>query len=361
MRRLAGEAGTAGDPARAAALLGEALSVWRGEALADISDTLPFAPELARLAEWRRQLRDEWLGQQLRAGDAARALPDLEEAGAAGPLREPGDLLWRGARHAPRRTAEALAVAAAFRRRLAGEAGLDPSPALEELQRHLLTAPPAAPVQVRATRPPPPGDRFVGREAELAQLSAALTHHRLVTVVGPGGVGKTRLVREVVHRRADRLTAHLVELAETSVPDEVPAAVAAVLGLRTAPDGSRAAIVDRRLRADSPAGAARHRPRRARTGPRRRPRHRCDRDGRMVVPAARPGEGYGHEHAEAAGRVPADQPDVRRGPARRRGGRGRHARGRRRATVDPRVLAPLLVSPPRRVDGPGRSGPPRSR
>ena len=81
---------------------------------------------------------------------------------------------------------------------------------------------------------------FVGREAEVGELTALLGEYRLVTVTGPGGVGKTRLASEVARRVADRFAdgVWLTELARVHDPALVPAVVAVTLGVREAPGAS---------------------------------------------------------------------------------------------------------------------------
>ncbi|QOV34405.1 winged helix-turn-helix domain-containing protein [Streptomyces ferrugineus] len=305
LRVAAARAAAATDPAHGARLLGDALGCWRGDPLADLADRAAFAPERARLTEWRRQLREEWFALRLTAGEAEDVLPDLEEAAAADPFRERVQLLFIRARHLAGRTAEALEAMEAYRRRLAEELGLDPGPELAELQHRLLmhdpgllgarrgsaddsrepaprpgpgqragtnalrpgtadesgthAPPPAAAEGLMPNAPPDlhpptpssspalrrPGDRFVGRALELAQVTAALEAHRAVTVVGPGGVGKTRLVTELLGRGGQDEPVHFVELAGTGKPGETAGAVATVLGLRAAPEGDVTAVADR--------------------------------------------------------------------------------------------------------------------
>ena len=78
---------------------------------------------------------------------------------------------------------------------------------------------------------------FVGRAGEVDEVAALLGQYRLLTVTGPGGVGKTRLAAEVARRVADRFAdgVWLVELAAVPEPALVPAAVAVALGLHQAP------------------------------------------------------------------------------------------------------------------------------
>ncbi|SNY73548.1 AfsR/SARP family transcriptional regulator [Paractinoplanes atraurantiacus] len=238
VERLVAVAGGQGDE-QAAETLAEALGVWRGDPLSGVAERLTFAPEVARLAEWRRHLREEWLARRVAAGRGAEALPEIEACATAEPMRERPHLLWMRALHQTGRTAEALAVAKSFRERIADEHGIDPSPALDELQQRILGEDPALRPSVRAARPARP-DRFFGRRDEMAVLRKALQESRVTTLVGPGGVGKTRLMTEAL--AGDEL---LVELAERSVPADVAAAVAGALGLRAAPRGAVAAIAER--------------------------------------------------------------------------------------------------------------------
>jgi predicted ATPase len=78
---------------------------------------------------------------------------------------------------------------------------------------------------------------FIGRESEVAELQASVKAHRLVTLTGVGGVGKTRLALEVAVRSADEFTdgVWFFELAAVTDPAAVPDAVAAVLGITQQP------------------------------------------------------------------------------------------------------------------------------
>ena len=175
--RLAG----AGPTAAAAGL-----ALFRGDLPVD-GDWL--APHKARLQDARLRLTETQLGVRLDRGAGAELIGELEAQVAASPLREE---LWRlliTALYRAGRQADALAAYARVRERLADDLGLDPGPGLQDLERRIL-------VQDRALTPrgnlPAPGSRLIGRAAELAAL-AELSEHRLVTVIGPAGVGKTRL------------------------------------------------------------------------------------------------------------------------------------------------------------------------
>ena len=206
-----------------------------------MGDRLAFAPEVARLTEWRRHLREECLDRRVAAGQAAEALPEIEALATAEPMRERPQLLLMRALHHTGRTAEALAVARSFRERMIDGHGVDPGPAIDELQRRILSEDPAlrpAGAALTATRPRP--DRFFGRRAELAAVREALGAGRVTTIAGPGGVGKTRLMTEAL--TGSEL---VIELAELAVPADVAVAVAGALGLRAAPRGGVEAIAER--------------------------------------------------------------------------------------------------------------------
>ena len=224
----------------AVSLLAEALDGWRGEPLADVVGNVAFAPEVARLVEWRAHLLAEWLECRLVLEPASEVLPELERAARSHPMRERIQLLLVRGLHADGRTADALAVVGAYRRRLAEESGLDPGPELTRLAQRIL-AQDASPVSARPRRRHAPRNRFVGRSHELDLLRVG--GPGLVTVTGPGGVGKTRLVQELLDSTTEPDDAHLVLLGELS--GGVATAVAAALGLRATPEGAEAAIADR--------------------------------------------------------------------------------------------------------------------
>ncbi|MER6145896.1 BTAD domain-containing putative transcriptional regulator [Streptomyces sparsogenes] len=316
-----------GDPAKAAAVLDDALALWRGPALAD----LPGAGSAAARAEARRlDARRYRIAADLALGRAERVLPRLAELCAAHPLDEPLHALWIRALRDTGRTAEALTAYEAIRREIADRLGADPGPALRALHADLLApdpapvappgrlgrpgpatdAPPAAPavsadpsaaphpvpggsvpgaapsgpapgglapggsVPGAAPSGPAPGGlasgdvasggfgpasggvperrvgarsgggggnlrarltSFVGRETDLGVLRADLAGpHRLVTLLGPGGAGKTRLSQEAAESVADAWPdgVWLAELAPVDDPGTVPEAVLTALGAR---------------------------------------------------------------------------------------------------------------------------------
>ncbi|MGW0510919.1 BTAD domain-containing putative transcriptional regulator [Streptomyces olivaceoviridis] len=252
--RLAAEgrtALTAGDHQRAAALLRDALALWRGPALPDLPDA---HADRARLEELRLAVVQDRTDAELGLGGGPELVPELRALLRERPLDERlyGQLMR--ALHAAGRSAEALAVFEEARRSLADELGADPSPALSALHLHLLRDGSRTPARPRL---PAQLTRFVGREPELARIDRALIDSRLVTLTGPGGVGKTRLALEAARvraggnvtrsatgadsRPADARDVCLVELAPLTDGARIPYAVLAALGVR---DGFRSPATD---------------------------------------------------------------------------------------------------------------------
>ena len=197
----------ADEPEHAGALLREALALWRGPPLADLAFA-PFAQgAIAALQEERLVALETRLEAELRAGRHAELVPELQRLVAEHPLRERlhGRLML--ALYRAGRQADALEAYRHARATLVEQLGLEPGVELRELERAVLAqdpdlavpapsgAEPAAPPLVRIPAAPTP---TVGRDADIAYLCAAVRDPdaRLTTVVGPGGVGKTRLAAE---------------------------------------------------------------------------------------------------------------------------------------------------------------------
>ncbi|MFW5416106.1 winged helix-turn-helix domain-containing protein [Nocardiopsis sp. CNT-189] len=342
---LTGQARAAEDPGRRAALLADALALWRGPALADFADE-PFAPAAAARLEERRVIAlEEQAEARLALGDHADLAADLADPVRLHPFRERLRAAHIRALYRSGRQTEALASYEDLRTRLADDLGLDPGPELAALHQAVLeqspslappprppdrprpaapggpdapaTAPGAAPgtgpsggegqaapspgppggtagpagaeAEARApggappsaaagTGPGPlpappvseqgggpanaPGDRpadsapggasaaaepvpprggppapigpLIGRTGEVARVRALLATERLVTLTGPGGVGKTRLAVEAASESAADFPGgvHLVELAPVAPGGDPAERTAAVLGLR---------------------------------------------------------------------------------------------------------------------------------
>ncbi|WP_433562376.1 AfsR/SARP family transcriptional regulator [Nocardia sp. CA-151230] len=282
-----------GDLEHAIHQLREGLSLWRGPALVDVTD-LPFAAAAAaRLEELRITAEESAVAAELdlRPGDPL-LITELERLIATAPLRERLRLAHIRALHDAGRTAEALTAFEHYRSLLATELGIDPGPEVAELHLELLRgelprnpastiepapAPagrqPGSPANPVTTQPDswtgPAGERtqsglraraeegaggprrlrvpltsFVGRERELAEVGARVGRARLVTLVGPGGAGKTRLAMAVAAELGERFPGGVgvAELAAVADVSDVPQAVATSLGvvMSRGPDASGA-------------------------------------------------------------------------------------------------------------------------
>ncbi|GIH90272.1 SARP family transcriptional regulator [Planobispora siamensis] len=234
---LVARAGRTADPGGRLGLLEEALGLWRGPALAGFD----FArAEAARLEELRLSAREERAAALLALGDAATAALDLDALAVAHPWRERAVALLVTALARTGRTPDALAAYTRHRDALRDELGLDPSADLCDLHGRVLRGElrPDPPVQARppvrrSRRPRTRPGSLIGRETELAAIREALVPGRLVTLVGPGGVGKTRLAQCVADDHAEEV--FWVDLAALQDPRALAHTVAAAVGLEAEP------------------------------------------------------------------------------------------------------------------------------
>ncbi|MEU8260355.1 BTAD domain-containing putative transcriptional regulator [Micromonospora sp. NPDC048999] len=238
LTRAGQEALRGGDAGPALATLREALALWRGPALVDVADAAYAIAAAGRLNELRLTAQEGRIEAELRLGHPAQLVAELDELTAAHPLRERLAALHMRALAAAGRPAEALTAYERIRQRLADELGVDPSPELRAAHLALLRGE-AAPPPAEATAAPRGNLRaalttFVGRDEDLRQLTKQLAENRLVTLVGPGGAGKTRLASAAAGILSDGIAggAWLVELASITDPADVPRAVLDTLGRR---------------------------------------------------------------------------------------------------------------------------------
>ncbi|MGW6362134.1 BTAD domain-containing putative transcriptional regulator [Streptomyces sp. NPDC055092] len=243
---LVDRAGSAAGPRERAELLTEALELWRGPAYADFADEEFVRAAARRLTEQRLAVLEERAEALLESGDLTLLTGELAGLVARHPLRERLRAVQLRALYLTGRQNEALASYAELRGRLADDLGLDPSPELAALHEAILrqdpslTPPPASPA---GAAPPPERPRsnlpapltaLVGRDDSLAEIGRLLATERLVTLTGPGGVGKTRLAVEAARRIQDAPDGvWLVELAgERGSVADLAQVVSAALGLR---------------------------------------------------------------------------------------------------------------------------------
>ncbi|MFD6278099.1 BTAD domain-containing putative transcriptional regulator [Streptomyces sp. NPDC060209] len=274
-RAMVTEARPLQDPRARAALLTEALELWRGPAYADFADGGFVRGAAQRLAEQRLSVLEDQAEARLEAQDHALLAGELADLVARHPLRERLRAVQMRALYAAGRQSEALASYDDLRSRLVEELGVDPSRELVALHGAVLrqepelsartsrtaAADPAPAINAAGTvttahtsgtpgaagpgsysNLPVPLTPLVGRRQALAQLSRLLADERLVTLTGPGGVGKTRLAVAAATAERDRTTQAgepadgiwLVEFSgiRAETPADLAQVVAATLGIR---------------------------------------------------------------------------------------------------------------------------------
>ncbi|MEU4332639.1 BTAD domain-containing putative transcriptional regulator [Nonomuraea dietziae] len=230
---------TSVDPWTRRQVLTEALTLWRGPALAGFEDRAFTQPVAERLTQQRLAALEDLAETRLDLGEHHAVAAELTEWVRRHPGRERLVAAQMRALHRSGRQAEALAAYDEFRRRMAVDLGLDPSPELAALHQAVLVRDPAleTPPGQCPTNLPTPVTELIGREAAVADVLVSLESRRLVTLTGPGGVGKTRLGVAVAAALAPSYPdgVWLVELTGLDgahAADAVAEAVMAVLGIR---------------------------------------------------------------------------------------------------------------------------------
>lgn len=229
--------GAGHDPQAARQSLEEGLALFRGEPYAEFADEEWASPEASRLAELHAQAREQWAQVALRTGPPAQVVPAASELTQEYPLREEGWRLLALAQWGAGRQGDALAALRQARQVLGEELGIDPGPALTDLEEAILRqrldvlhSALGAPAGVGLPNgadsgPASPDDDdkrgasgessvdsakgpFVGRKDELAALrtaaaAAARGPGGVVLITGEAGLGKSALLARV----RDQLTA----------------------------------------------------------------------------------------------------------------------------------------------------------
>jgi predicted ATPase/DNA-binding SARP family transcriptional activator len=227
--RLADAVNGGEDPA-ALATIGDVLARWQGPAYPELDDVDDGRAEAVRLEELRIRAHEVRAERRLATGDTDGLVAEIAALADREPLRERPRALLMAALAGAGRTVEALRVYDDFRRLLGDELGIEPSPALAAQHAELLVGAGTSPVT--ASRLPVPATSLVGREALVHELVTTVGAARLVTLVGPGGVGKTRLLVEIGHRlraaRPDRpvVLCELASATEQTAVDAVAKALA---------------------------------------------------------------------------------------------------------------------------------------
>ncbi|AOS64548.1 BTAD domain-containing putative transcriptional regulator [Actinoalloteichus hymeniacidonis] len=217
-------------------LLREALGRWRGDAMQDIGlrDSARLDAAVTRLEERRLAALQERFELEIRLGHGPRLIAELTDAVATHPLREGLAAALMRALGAAGRGPEALLVYERTRTALADALGVDPSPELSALHLTLLRGGSMRQDEHRGGNIRAELTSFVGRDTDLTGIAALIAGHRLVTLAGPGGAGKTRLATETARHLRDDLPdgVWLVELAAIGADGDPAQATLDALGLR---------------------------------------------------------------------------------------------------------------------------------
>jgi predicted ATPase/DNA-binding SARP family transcriptional activator len=228
-----------GDAGSAAESIRLALGLWRGPALQGLTEATWFSGEARRLEGLRVDALEEQFEAALALGEHRELVSELRAAVEENPFRERlwGQLML--ALYRSGRQADALECFQGARAVLEEELGLEPGPELRRLQEAILTHDPAiAPVTVAPRRGnlPTPPTSFVDREEQLARVVELLREHRLVTLTGPPGVGKSRLALEVARSLEAEIAdgIWLVDLGRAADAGVVAGLVARAVGARGA-------------------------------------------------------------------------------------------------------------------------------
>src|SRR5262249_16350288 len=219
-------------------LLREALALWRGAAMQDVTleDSQAFDAAATRLEGLRLTAMEDRVAAEGSLGQGGGVIAELTDAVTAHALRERLAAALMRALVAAGRDSEALLTYERTREALADALGADPSPELSALHVALLRGELGRREENRKTNVRAELTSFVGRDDDVAAVRGLITEHRLTTLVGPGGSGKHRrgpeTGRRVIGDVADGVW--LVELAAIGADGDVARATLAALGLRDA-------------------------------------------------------------------------------------------------------------------------------
>jgi predicted ATPase/DNA-binding SARP family transcriptional activator len=236
----------ASEPSRSADKLSEALGIFRGAPLAGVADdAFSLRVEASRLEDVRLAAVEDHLESRLAAGDAAAVIAEADRLVAQHPLRERSWALLMLALYRTGRQSEALRAFARVRQLLAEDLGIEPSHELQALEQRILSQDLEEQILLQVPQLMAGADdglrvsgnlpsaltAFVGRAQDLESLEKLAKNARLITLVGEGGVGKSRMAVELGRRLAPRYRdgVWLIELSGVEDPDYVAASLISVL------------------------------------------------------------------------------------------------------------------------------------
>ena len=249
--------------------LDEALALWRGEALSDVAGESFAQGTTTRLEEMRWGARERQIDLLLTLGRHREAVGELGVLVSEQPLRERFHEQLVLAMYRCGRQADALRAFEAARSTLVDELGLDPGPALQAMERKVLSQDPSldwqpltpaavvvepiptAPAEWRRNFVPAPLTALIGRDAEVSRVRDLLARSRLVTLTGPGGAGKTRLAIDIGAREAASGQVWYVDLSSIDLPELVASTVVGALGATTGPNEDAGEVAASALAAET--------------------------------------------------------------------------------------------------------------
>jgi len=235
--RLVTRARTDQDP-QGIRLLREALALWRGPAMQDVglTESGAFDAAVTRLDGLRLTATEDRYDAEITLGHGAELVTELTDLVAAHPVRERLVAALMRALVASGRDTEALRTYERTREILADELGVDPSPELSALHVALLRGELVRRDEKRNTNLREELTTYVGKETDVAAVRDLIAGHRLTTLIGPGGSGKTRLASETARTVLGDLPdgVWMVELAAIGADGDVAQATLGALALRDA-------------------------------------------------------------------------------------------------------------------------------
>ncbi|WP_305779263.1 BTAD domain-containing putative transcriptional regulator [Nocardia nova] len=227
-----------GDVVRQTHLLREALALWRGAPMQDIDmrDSAAVEAVVTRFEGLQLAALEDLYEAEIRLGRGPELVAELTELVARHPVRERLVAALMRALAAAGRGAEALLVYQRAREALADTLGVDPAPELSDLHVALLRGEAGPRDSERKTNLRAELTSYVGTYTDIAAVRELIANHRLTTLTGPGGSGKTRLALETARTLLDDLPdgAWLVELASVGAGGDVAQSALAAFGLRDA-------------------------------------------------------------------------------------------------------------------------------